>query len=300
MHKIDYWAGLAPSMVTQVNLTYLEQRGFRHIVLIANEARDYAQERASILSLGFTCSLDVEQLIWGGNNPALNNTPIQTFAYMFKMWHDAGWAQFGTEGGREGDDKFIQQYGRFEFYNCDHCGLWRGYKFHVSADVVSWETYAWDELPFIKQGALERPLGKPQGILLGVWKWDNAMRVDDSGNPTHRNYKDLLDWSFENGVNFSHVHVWFSLNQVFDVTDPNKNSYENLGFDKIIRDLQVDYPANPLGDTPKPSQTLDDLLGPVEHTADKYEWRPKGEVAYFGGKVYYILKEEKEWKEWKP
>ena len=234
--QLDYRVSLAPNQISDGTVEYFKARGFTTVVLVAAEQVPYDKELQKIKQLGMYPILDIEYVIWnGGSN---KSTPINQFDAAFSMWKQAGWWNVATEGGRSGDFDVLKNYfPKITFFNCDKCGLWQDYYRNPDTTEMSWETYYPSEISSIQRGALiSYNLGKPQGITAGVWEQNNA-------NLNYDTYKALLDWSYANGVGFTHFNVFFGLGAT--IAD-----YQRLGFDTIISKLQQDYPPKPIGSWP--------------------------------------------------
>jgi hypothetical protein len=110
----------------------------------------------------------------------------------------------------------------------------------------SWESYYPGEWPYIQTGTKESAaLGKGNGILAGVWEYgsdghDYNPILTNSKNGAYSDaapsYRYMLDWSYANGVGFNHFHVWCGDNA------QGLSRYKELGFEKIVADLQTYYP----------------------------------------------------------
>jgi hypothetical protein len=234
--QLDYRVSLAPSQIRDGTIEYFKSRGFTTVVLVAAEPLPYDKELQKIKQLGMYPILDIEYVIWNGG--ANKSTPITQFDSAFSTWKQAGWENVATEGGRSGDFDTLKDYfTSITFFNCDKCGIWQdGYR-NPDVTEMSWETYYPSEIASIQQGALiSYNLGKPQGITAGVWDKNNA-------NLNYDTYKALLDWSYSEGVGFTHFNVFFGLGAT--IAD-----YQRLGFDAIISKLQQDYPPKPIGAWP--------------------------------------------------
>jgi hypothetical protein len=234
--QLDYRVSLAPDQISNDTLGYFKAHGFTTVVLVAAEAIPYNKELQKIKQLGMYPILDIEVVIWnGGNN---KSTPIQEFDTVFATWKEAGWWNVATEGGRSGDfDKLKDYFPKITFFNCDKCGLWKEGHRNPYVTEMSWETYYPSEIPSIQRGAsVSYNLGKPQGMTAGVWTTNNE-------NLNYDTYKALLDWSYANGVGFTHFNVFFGLGATLA-------DYQRLGFETIISKLQKDYPPKPMGTWP--------------------------------------------------
>jgi hypothetical protein len=235
--RLDYRVSLAPNQISDGTIEYFKARGFTTVVLVAAEPVAYNEELQKIKQMGMYPILDIEYVIWnGGNN---KSTPITQFDAAFSTWKQAGWDHVATEGGRSGDFETLQNYfPKITFFNCDKCGLWKdGYR-NPYTTQMSWETYYPSEISSIQRGALTSyNLGKPQGITAGVWEKNNE-------NLNYDTYKALLDWSYANGVGFTHFNLFFGLGATLA-------DYQRLGFDSIISKLQQDYPPKPIGSWPE-------------------------------------------------
>src|SRR5674536_357267 len=123
-------------------------------------------------------------------------------------------------------------------YNCDQCGLWKNMHVQSGTVVNSWESFYPQEWKYIQQGTKESAaLGKENGILAGVWGGSSNPIRQNSLSGGSPNYKEMLDWSYANGVGFNHFHVWCSINS------NGLASYKQLGFEQIVTELQKTYPA---------------------------------------------------------
>jgi hypothetical protein len=224
---IEYWVGLSPGQIWDGTIEYFRSKGFTTVVLIATSDSSYEGELQKIKQLGMYPILDIERIIWQGKA----SVPIHRFDYAFAMWKQAGWTHVASEGGRDGDLDYLQNYfTKFTFFNCDRCGIWGNFHMHPLTTSVSWEMFYEDEIPYIQEGARESyPLGKGQGILAGVWEPNNQCCRFET-------YKALLDWSYAANMGFTHFHVWFDIG-------PTLNDYKRLGFETIISELQKYYPA---------------------------------------------------------
>ena len=225
---IDYRVSLTPNQIWDGTLEYFKTRGFTTVVLIATEASPYDKELQKIRQMGLYPILDIEHVIWdGGKN---KSTPVMTYSEALSAWQKAGWNHVATEGGRSGDlDTLKNYFTRFTFFNCDRCGLWKDTYEQRYTTEMSWETYFPSEISSIQRGALmSYNLGKPQGITAGVWDTNNDCLNYDT-------YKALLDWSYSEGVGFTHFNVFFGIGGTLA-------DYEKLGLDSIVSKLQKDYP----------------------------------------------------------
>jgi hypothetical protein len=119
----------------------------------------------------------------------------------------------------------------------------------------SWESFYPQEWQYIQQGAKESAaLGKKNGILAGVWGYANGVDYNpiltNSKNVGSPSYKSMLDWSYANGVGFTHFHVWFG-------TKANGlASYKSLGFEQIVTELQKTYPATTTASSATPASKV--------------------------------------------
>ena len=234
---LDYRVSLSPKQISDGTIEYFKAHGFTTVVLVAAEAVPYDKELQKIKQLGMYPILDIEVVIWDGGNK--KSTPITEFDKVFATWKEVGWWNVATEGGRSGDfDKLKDYFPQITYFNCDRCGLWKeGYR-NPYVTEMSWETYYPSEIASIQRGALiSYNLGKPQGITAGVWENNNE-------NLNYDTYKALLDWSYANGVGFTHFNVFFGLGATLA-------DYQRLGFESIISKLQEDYPPKPTGNWPE-------------------------------------------------
>jgi hypothetical protein len=92
------------------------------------------------------------------------------------------------------------------------------------------------------RGNRGRFVRKTDGILAGVREYGSAGKdynpiLTNSKSGGSPSYKSMLDWSYSNGIGFSHFHVWCGDNS------NGLSRYKELGFEKIVADLQVYYPA---------------------------------------------------------
>ena len=236
-HPIEYQIGCGQAMIWDGSLEYFKEHGFSIVHLVVRDQNTYQAELAKIKSLGMKGIIDIEIPIWDGGKK--KNVPIEQFASYFKSLKAAGWEYVASEGGRQGDTNYIAQYfAGYVNYNCDQCGLWKNMHVQSGTVVNSWESFYPQEWKYIQQGTKESAtLGKENGILAGVWgESSNPIRQNSlsGGSP---NYKEMLDWSYANGVGFNHFHVWCSINS------NGLASYKRLGFEQIVTELQKTYPA---------------------------------------------------------
>src|SRR5665811_1226731 len=236
-HPIEYQIGCGQAMIWDGSLEYFKEHGFSTVHLVVRDQNTYQAELAKIKSLGMKVIIDIEIPIWDGGKK--KNVPIEQFASYFKSLKAAGWEYVASEGGRKGETNYIAQYfAGYVNYNCDQCGLWKNMHVQSGTVVNSWESFYPQEWKYIQQGTKESAaLGKENGILAGVWgESSNPIRQNSlsGGSP---NYKEMLDWSYANGVGFNHFHVWCSINS------NGLASYKRLGFEQIVTELQKTYPA---------------------------------------------------------
>jgi hypothetical protein len=236
-HPIEYQIGCGQAMIWDGSLEYFKEHGFSTVHLVVRDQNTYQAELAKIKSLDMKGIIDIEIPIWDGGKK--KNVPIEQFASYFKSLKAAGWEYVASEGGRQGDANYIAQYfAGYVNYNCDQCGLWKNMHVQSGTVVNSWESFYPQEWKYIQQGTKESAaLGKENGILAGVWgESSNPIRQNSlsGGSP---NYKEMLDWSYANGVGFNHFHVWCSINS------NGLASYKQLGFEQIVTELQKTYPA---------------------------------------------------------
>ncbi|MGA7076182.1 MAG: hypothetical protein WBZ42_06520 [Halobacteriota archaeon] len=236
-HPIEYHIGCGQAMIWDGSLEYFKAHGFSTVHLVVRDQKTYEDELAKIKSLGMKGIIDIEIPIWDGGRK--KSVPIESFASYFQSLKAAGWEYVASEGGREGDVSYLMRYFKgYVNYNCDQCGLWKN--MHVQSGTVenSWESFYPREWQYIQQGAKESAaLGKKNGILAGVWGGStNPIRQNSltGGSPS---YKEMLDWSYANGIGFTHFHVWCSINS------NGLASYKQLGFEQIVTELQKTYPA---------------------------------------------------------
>jgi len=241
-HPIQYHIGCPASMVNDGSLDYFKAHGFTAVHLVVLDKGTYQTELNKIKSLGMQPIIDVEIPIWNGGR--LQSTPISNFSSYFQSLKAAGWEYVSSEGGRSGDLDYLSKYFKgYVNYNCDQCGLWKDMYKHPFTVVNSWESYYTQEWPYIQQGATEAAsLGKQNGLLAGVWEYgsdgvDYNPILTNSKNGGSPSYKSMLDWSYSNGIGFSHFHVWCGSNS------QGLSRYKELGFEKVVADLQVYYPA---------------------------------------------------------
>jgi hypothetical protein len=264
--QLDYRVSLAPNQIWDGTIEYFKAQGFTTVVLVAAQPLPYGNELQKIKQLGMYPILDIENIIWNGG--ANKSTPITQFDSDFSMWKQAGWQNVATEGGRSGDLATLKDYfATITYFNCDVCGLWQdGYR-NPDVTEMSWETYYPSEIPSIQQGALiSYNLGKPQGITAGVWDKNNA-------NLNYDTYKSLLDWSYSEGVGFTHFNVFFGLGAT--IAD-----YQRLGFPAIISQLQQNYPPKPIGAWPAITVTSvrqvpnpqNSIVWDITNLGDKEAW----------------------------
>ncbi|HYA33661.1 MAG TPA: hypothetical protein VEG65_06690 [Candidatus Bathyarchaeia archaeon] len=264
--QLDYRVSLAPNQIWDGTLEYFKGQGFTSVVLVAAEPVPYDKELQKIKQLGMYPILDIEAVIWnGGTN---KSTPISQYDQAFSMWKQAGWNNVATEGGRSGDFDALKDYfAKITYFNCDKCGLYQdGYRNQYVTEM-SWETYYPSEISSIQQGALiSYNLGKPQGITAGVWSVNNE-------NLNYETFKSLLDWSYSEGVGFTHFNVFFGLGAT--IAD-----YQSVGFPAIISQLQQAYPPTPPGAWPAITVTSvrqvpnpqNSLVWDIANLGDKDAW----------------------------
>jgi hypothetical protein len=240
-------------MVNDGSLDYFKSHGFTAVHLIAPDTGTYQTELNKIKSLGMLPIIDVEIPIWDGGR--LQSTPISNFSSYFQSLKNAGWECVSSEGGRAGDLDFLQQYFKgYVNYNCEQCGLWKDTYKHPFTVMNSWESYYTDEWPYIQQGATEAAsMGKANGILAAVWEYDsdgvdyNPILTNSKigGSPS---YRSMLDWSYANGIGFTHFNV-------FCADSPGLSKYKELGFEQVVADLQAHYPATSSASNPLEKST---------------------------------------------
>ncbi|MGZ4942374.1 MAG: hypothetical protein ACXV5P_08790 [Halobacteriota archaeon] len=265
---IDYRVSLAPSQIWDGTLEYFKARGFTTVVLIAAEASPYDKELQKIRQTGMYPILDIEHVIWdAGKN---KSTPIAAYGEALSTWQKAGWNHVATEGGRGGDlDTLKDYFQRFTFFNCDQCGLWQDTHKQPYTTEMSWETYFPSEISSVQRGALvSYNLGKPQGITAGVWDTNNDCLSYDT-------YKALIDWSYSQGVGFTHFNVFFGLGGTLA-------NYERLGLDDIISKLQKDYP-------PKPASAWPGIMVTSVRQAPDHQNSLVWDVANLGDKDAWVV-----------
>ena len=236
-HPIEYQIGCGQAMIWDGSLEYFKEHGFSTVHLVVRDQNTYQAELAKIKSLGMKGIIDIEIPIWDGGKK--KNVPIEQFASYFKSLKAAGWEYVASEGGRQGDANYIAQYfAGYVNYNCDQCGLWKNMHVQSGTVVNSWESFYPQEWKYIQQGTKESAaLGKENGILAGVWGGSSNPIRQNSLSGGSPNYKEMLDWSYANGVGFNHFHVWCSINS------NGLASYKQLGFEQIVTELQKTYPA---------------------------------------------------------
>src|SRR5674476_1394081 len=236
-HPIEYQIGCGQAMIWDGSLEYFKEHGFSTVHLVVRDQNTYQAELAKIKSLGMKGIIDIEIPIWDGGKK--KNVPIEQFASYFKSLKAAGWEYVASEGGRQGDTNYIAQYfAGYVNYNCDQCGLWKNMHVQSGTVVNSWESFYPQEWKYIQQGTKESAaLGKGNGILAGVWGGSSNPIRQNSLSGGSPNYKEMLDWSYANGVGFNHFHVWCSINS------NGLASYKRLGFEQIVTELQKTYPA---------------------------------------------------------
>jgi len=241
-HPIEYQIGCPPSMVNDGSLDYFKAHGFSVVHLVVPDKGTYQAELNKIKSLGMKPIIDVEVVIWSGGK--LQSTPITDFGSYFQSLKNAGWEYVCSEGGRAGDLDYMAQYFKgYVNYNCDQCGLWKDMYKHSCTVANSWESYYTSEWSYIQQGAKEAAaLGKQNGILAGVWEYGSDGKdynpiLTNSKNGGSPSYKSMLDWSYDNGVGFTHFHVWCGSNS------QGLSRYKALGFEEVVANLQAYYPA---------------------------------------------------------
>jgi hypothetical protein len=234
--QLEYRVGLSPSQIWDGTIEYFKERGFTSVVLVAATTDSYEKELQKIKQTGMYPILDVEYIIWNGGEQ--KSTSINNFTAAFATWKRVGWTHVATEGGRNNDLDVLKDYfTKFTFFNCDRCGIYKGFNKHPYTTDMSWETFYASQIGSIKRGAVESyNLGKGQGLLAGVWEANNDCRNDDT-------YKNLLDWSYSKNAGFTHFHVFFGLG--YKLAD-----YKRLGFESIVSELQRYYPPKPAPSQP--------------------------------------------------
>ena len=234
--QLEYRVGLSPSQIWDGTIEYFKERGFTSVVLVAADTDPYEKELQKIKQTGMYPILDVEYIIWNGGEQ--KSTSINNFTQAFATWKRVGWTHVATEGGRNNDLDVLKDYfTRFTFFNCDRCGIYKGFNKHPYTTDMSWEMFYTSQIGNIKRGAVESyNLGKGQGILAGVWDANNDCR-------NVATYKNLLDWSYSKNVGFTHFHVFFGLG--YKLAD-----YKRLGFESIVSELQRYYPPKPAPSQP--------------------------------------------------
>jgi hypothetical protein len=237
-HAIGYHIGCPPASVWDGSLDYFKAHGFSTVHLIVSDKQPHKAELEKIKSLGMKAIIDIETPIWNGGR--LQGTPIASFGSYFQSLKAAGWEYVASEGGRDGDVAYLLHYFKgYVNYNCDKCGLWKGIYAQPGTVMNSWESFYPQEWPYIQQGATQAAsMGKANGILAGAWEYgSNGVNYNPiltnsktGGSPS---YKSMLDWSYANGVGFTHFHVWC----------PNGlTAYKQCGFEQVVAQLQQSYP----------------------------------------------------------
>ncbi|MGZ4926338.1 MAG: hypothetical protein ACXV4B_07810 [Halobacteriota archaeon] len=240
-HPIEYQIGCPPAMVDDgSSLSYFKAHGFSTVYLVVDDKGTYQTERNTITSLGMKPVIDVEIPIWNAGQYA--NTPISSYASYFQSLKAAGWEYVASEGGRQGDaDYLVPTYFKgYINFNCDQCGLWKDMYKEGGTVANSWESYYTSEWPYIQQGAqAAASLGKQNGVLAGTWANNNGNNqiLANSQNGGSPSYQSMLDWSYANGCGFTSFHVWCGDNA------QGMSQYKALGFEQIVAQLQVNYPA---------------------------------------------------------
>ncbi|MGZ4926407.1 MAG: hypothetical protein ACXV4B_08155, partial [Halobacteriota archaeon] len=237
-HRIEYQVGLPQSMVDDGEIQYFGAHGFTTVYFVAGAEQTYTNELNIIKSLGMKPVIDLEFVI------SDSSTPISTYDSYFQSLKDAGWQYAASELGRQGDASHLRQYfSEYTNFNCDNCGLYQGIYKDPSTTRNSWESYYTSEWPSIQSGTkTAASLGIKNGLLAGVWANDNGNNqiLTNSLNGRSPSYKSMLDWSYANGVGFTSFGVWFHPGP----GTPQVPDYKQLGFEKIISNLQTYYPAS--------------------------------------------------------
>jgi len=259
-HPIEYHIACPPSMINDGSLDYFKAHGFSTVELIAPDQQPYKAELDKITSLGMRPIIDIETPIWSGGRCA--NTPIASYSAYFQSLKAAGWQYVASEGGRDGDCSYLHQFFKgYINYNCDQCGLWKDVYKDPFTVMNSWECYYPQEWQYIQQGAKEAAsLGKQNGLLAGVWEYgSNGVSANpiltNSKNGGSPSYKSMLDWSYANGIGFTHFAVWCAYAQ-------GLSTYKQLGFEQVVAQLQVRYPptSSSAGPVPRPNQPVGSIL----------------------------------------
>lgn len=234
--QLEYRVGLSPDRLWDGTIEYFKEKGFTSVVLIAADTDPYEKELQKIKQMGMYPILDLEYIIW--NEGKQKSTSIHNFTAALAMWKEAGWTHVATEGGRNGDLDVLNDYfTKVTFFNCDKCGIYKGFNKNRYITEMSWELFFESQIGNIKRGAVESyNLGKGQGILAGVWEANNDCR-------NYKTYKDLLDWSYSKNAGFTHFHVFFGLRSTLA-------DYKRLGFETIVSELQRHYPPKPAPSNP--------------------------------------------------
>jgi hypothetical protein len=238
-HSIEYRIGCPPSMVDDgVSLAYFKAHGFSAVDLVVPDNKTYQNELKTIKSYGMTAAIDVEVPIW--NAGSLQSTPITSFGSYFQSLKNAGWEYVASEGGRAGDLNYMKQFFKgYINYNCDQCGLWLDvYKDPFTVANV-WESYYPSEWQSIQSGSKQAAaVGIQNGILAGVWSNNGGVNqiLANSLSGSTPSYLSMLDWSYVNGIGFTHFEVWCGLNS------QGLSFYKALGFETVVANLQTYYP----------------------------------------------------------
>lgn len=234
--QLEYRVGLSPKQLWDGTIEYFKEKGFTTVVLIVADTDPYEKELQKIKQMGMYPILDLEYIIW--NEGKQKSTSIHNFTTALTMWKQAGWTHVATEGGRNDDLEVLKDYfTKFTFFNCDRCGIYKGFNKNRYTTEMSWEMFFRSQIGSVKRGAVDSyNLGKGQGILAGVWEANNDCR-------NYETYKSVLDWSYSKNVGFTHFHVFFGLGSTLA-------DYKRLGFETIISELQQHYPPKPAPSQP--------------------------------------------------
>jgi hypothetical protein len=237
-HAIEYHIGCPPASVWDGSLDYFKAHGFSTVHLIVSDQQPHKAELEKIKSLGMKPVIDIETPIWNGGR--LAGTPIESFRSYFQSLSAAGWEYVASEGGRDGDVAYLLHYFKgYVNYNCDKCGLWNGMYLQPGTVMNSWESFYPQEWPYIQQGATQAAsMGKANGILAGAWEYGSSgvnynPILTNSKNGGSPSYKSMLDWSYANGVGFTHFQVW---------CPGGLSTYKQCGFEQVVAQLQQYYP----------------------------------------------------------
>lgn len=257
--QIDYAFSITPQAVNDgATLAYFLGKRFNTAHLVVPDTQTYAAEIAKLKAAKLNVIVDIEEPIWSGGKK--EGTPISSFASYFQALKAAGVTLVASEGGRNGDLDYLQTarwFAGYVNYNCDQCGLWRGFHKHPLTVMNSWESYYTSEWQYIQQGIRESQ-GKKQGILAGVWEFGddgvnyNPILTNSKSGNVEPNYFSMGHWMEATG-GFDHFHVWGGLNSYMLAR------YKQLGFEAVVAKMQGIWPPRGTGPIPPTAKTLTTL-----------------------------------------